>query len=116
MTRPARFTVSAAPASFPIPAIPHSRFCLFRGHALIDAGQAFVMPQMRVHPSRPRIADAGAVPSIALGYLGVLELVHGQVFWLPFHRDKPSGAETARHRQIARNVSSVVPGVEFFLD
>ena len=71
---------------------------------------------MRVHPPRPWVADAGAAPGVALRYPGVLEFIDGQVFRLALDRDKPSGAETARHGQIAGDVSGVVPGVEFFLD
>ena len=40
---------------------------LFRVDALVNPGRPFVMAQVRLHPSGPRIARAGSAPGIALG-------------------------------------------------
>src|SRR5271166_4164798 len=71
---------------------------LFRVDALVNPGRPFVMPQIRLHPSRPRVARAGSAPGIALRDPGMLELVHGQVFGLALDDDEPASAEASGHR------------------
>ena len=57
---------------------------LFRVDALVHPGRPLVMPQLRLHPPRPRIAAAGSRPGLALRDPAMLELVQGQVFGLAF--------------------------------
>src|SRR5271167_4196536 len=71
---------------------------LFRVDALVNPGRPFVMPQIRLHPSRPRIARAGSAPGITLRDPGMLELVEGEVFGLALDNDKPASAEASGHR------------------
>src|ERR1700737_3951096 len=88
---------------------------LFRVDALVNSGRPLVVSQIRLHPPRPRIACSCPIPGLALRNPGMFELVDGQIFRLAFDGDKPAGAEAARDRQIARDISCVVPGVELLL-
>src|SRR3978361_169736 len=70
---------------------------------------------MRAHPEVPRITFARRRPFRAVGHAGMLEFIPRQIFRLAFDRYEAAGANDAWNLQVAGDIGSVVPRVEFIL-